>query len=305
METNDEVTHIVMYSGGLGSWYTAKKVIEKYGKENTLLLFTDTLIEDEDLYRFLIESSAKLFGVWHKKTQWLSDYCLEIPRLENSKLSDRKESLKYVREFAFELISNLVWLCDGRTPWEVYEDRGIIGNSKMAPCSMELKKDVADKYIHDNFRPNECICYVGIDWSESHRYERLVPKKFPYIYKAPLTEPPIVSYSEIKEELNRDGIELPKLYKEGFPHNNCGGFCCKAGKGHFADFYSKMPERFNHHAEKELSLMKQIDRNNTVLTETVEGEIVNISLIDLAKRSEENRNQFDMFDSGGCGCFID
>ena len=51
-----------MYSGGLGSWATAKIVIERHGKENTTLLFADTLIEDEDLYRFLDEG-AKYLGV--------------------------------------------------------------------------------------------------------------------------------------------------------------------------------------------------------------------------------------------------
>ena len=49
--------HIVFYSGGLCSWATAKRVVEKHGKENVLLLFTDTLIEDEDLYRFISETA--------------------------------------------------------------------------------------------------------------------------------------------------------------------------------------------------------------------------------------------------------
>lgn len=45
--------HIVNYSGGVGSWAVAKRVIARHGAENTTLLFTDTLIEDSDLYRFL------------------------------------------------------------------------------------------------------------------------------------------------------------------------------------------------------------------------------------------------------------
>lgn len=45
--------HIIQYSGGICSFFTAKRVVEKHGKENVTLLFCDTLIEDEDLYRFI------------------------------------------------------------------------------------------------------------------------------------------------------------------------------------------------------------------------------------------------------------
>jgi ferritin-like metal-binding protein YciE len=46
------VKHIVFDSGGIGSYSTLKRVIAKVGKENVIRLFTDTLIEDKDLYRF-------------------------------------------------------------------------------------------------------------------------------------------------------------------------------------------------------------------------------------------------------------
>lgn len=45
--------HVVFFSGGACSYCTAKRVIENVGKENVVLLFTDTKIEDEDLYRFI------------------------------------------------------------------------------------------------------------------------------------------------------------------------------------------------------------------------------------------------------------
>ena len=45
--------YIVSISGGIGSFAAAKRVIDKYGKENVDLVFCDTKTEDEDLYRFL------------------------------------------------------------------------------------------------------------------------------------------------------------------------------------------------------------------------------------------------------------
>jgi PP-loop superfamily ATP-utilizing enzyme len=41
-EKGDNMKHIVMYSGGAGSYILSKRVIAKYGKENTILLFADT-----------------------------------------------------------------------------------------------------------------------------------------------------------------------------------------------------------------------------------------------------------------------
>jgi 3'-phosphoadenosine 5'-phosphosulfate sulfotransferase (PAPS reductase)/FAD synthetase len=57
-----DVDHIVMFSGGLGSWEAAKRVAEKYGTSRLILLFCDTLIEDPDLYRFLPEAAENVGG---------------------------------------------------------------------------------------------------------------------------------------------------------------------------------------------------------------------------------------------------
>ncbi len=54
--------HVIMYSSGIGSWAAAKRVAEQRGTENLILLFADTLIEDEDNYRFLEESAAEVGG---------------------------------------------------------------------------------------------------------------------------------------------------------------------------------------------------------------------------------------------------
>jgi hypothetical protein len=49
---------VVLFSGGIASWAAAKRTVEQYGVERTTLLFTDTMTEDEDLYRFLDEAAA-------------------------------------------------------------------------------------------------------------------------------------------------------------------------------------------------------------------------------------------------------
>jgi len=54
--------HIVSFSGGIGSYVAAKRVVEAHGTENTVLVFTDTKGEHPDLYSF-IDSAAKVLGV--------------------------------------------------------------------------------------------------------------------------------------------------------------------------------------------------------------------------------------------------
>ena len=49
------VKHIISLSGGIGSYYTLKRVLEKRDKKDVICVFCDTLAEDGDLYRFLTD----------------------------------------------------------------------------------------------------------------------------------------------------------------------------------------------------------------------------------------------------------
>jgi hypothetical protein len=51
---------VVMFSGGKGSWAAAKRAVARYGPADVTLLFADTLVEDEDTYRFLRESAGNV-----------------------------------------------------------------------------------------------------------------------------------------------------------------------------------------------------------------------------------------------------
>lgn len=254
--------HIIFYSGGLGSWMTANRVIEKYGIENTILLFTDTLIEDEDLYRFLDETE-KDFGI------------------------------------------NITRIADGRDVWEVFKDVRWIGNSRVAQCSHLLKQKKAREWIENNFNPDECVLYLGIDWTEQHR--TVAPRKHwkPYKVEFPLCKEPYINKIDIVKELESRNIEIPRLYNMGFTHNNCGGFCVRAGQGHFINLLKQMPERYKYHEEKEQEMIKFLGRNDvSILTRQRNGIKENLTLKQLRKDYETAPQQIDMFDIGGCGCFV-
>jgi hypothetical protein len=68
------IKHLVMFSGGICSWATAKRVVERHGVEGVVLLFADTMIEDEDLYRFVDEAivniGARFVRIADGRTPW-------------------------------------------------------------------------------------------------------------------------------------------------------------------------------------------------------------------------------------------
>ncbi len=261
------ITRIVYFSGGIGSWAAAKRVARQHGTEHLKLVFADTLIEDEDLYRFLHEAAENVGG-------------------------------------------ELVVLRDGRTPWEVFRDVKFMGNSRVDPCSRVLKRDLLNKWRTDNYGPEECVSYVGIDWTESHRLERLQPRFAPYTVWAPMCERPLLEKDEVLAWARREGLEPPRLYGMGFAHNNCGGWCVKSGMAQFKLLMEKFPERYEHHEAQEEAFRELIGKDVSILTlrRTIGGEKRRrpLTMREFRHRLESgNHEGFDKFEWGGCGCAID
>jgi len=252
--------HIVSFSGGLGSWLAAKRVAEKYGTDDLYLVFTDVLIEDEDLYRFLHEAAKNVGG-------------------------------------------KLITLTDGRDPWQVFHDKRYMGNTRTAHCSQELKSKPFEKWLKEQDFDDFTV-YLGIDWSEEHRLTAH-RKHVNHKVEAPLCDAPFLSKQDVMDTLRDNNIALPRLYKMGFSHNNCGGGCVKAGQGQWAMLYNKMPERYAVFEAKQEKLMNEIKTARPFLRVTVDGSLNYVSLKDYRENFLEKNTTIDMFDIGGCGCFVD
>lgn len=90
--------HIVQYSGGINSWATAWRVRRIYEIHETTFLFADTLIEDEDNYRFIRET-CDWFGVpatvvSDGRTPW--ELFMEQHYLGNSRVAPCSKYLKQI-----------------------------------------------------------------------------------------------------------------------------------------------------------------------------------------------------------------
>jgi hypothetical protein len=298
--------HVVQYSGGLGSWATAKRVKEEYGTLNLQLLFADTLIEDDDLYRFLIESSADIFD--QETPQDLVLQTQNIPSIEYGE--DRKKSLLNLATSAREAIPGLIWISEGRDPWEVFFDRKFLGNSRVDPCSDVLKRKFLRKWMEKNHNPRCAVAYIGIDWTEEHRLKRAADSWKPWEIRAPLCEPPLRAKAAFEAELEARGIAVPRLYGVGFPHNNCGGFCIKAGMAHFSHLAKTSPKRYAYHESREQELRSYLGKDVAILRDrTKEARAANdgkprpMTLRELRVRLEDG-GEIDSNEWGGCGCAI-
>ncbi len=251
--------HIISLSGGIGSYFTLKRVLEKVDKKEIELVFCDTKFEDEDLYRFLKD-------------------------IEN------KFSIK------------IKILTDGRTPIELSEQEKFLYNSRVANCSKVLKSKMFREYLKT--LTEEATLYFGIDFTEAHRCKALIRNYSQYKVEFPMCKQPYLYKNEMIEMLKEDGIEIPKLYKLGFSHNNCAGRCFKGGIGHYKKLYEKLPNNYKEMEEAEKRIAEKIGKKVTILKR--KGNPFSLEeLRMLLEQEPEQLTLFECHDVGGCGCFAD
>lgn len=254
--------HIVFFSGGLSSYFTALEVAKREGTGNLKLLFTDTSYEDPDLYRFLKEAAADVGG-------------------------------------------ELVWLKDGRTPWDVFRDVRFLGNTRLDPCSRVLKREPAQRWVKENYPDSlNVTLYIGMSYDEKGRWERSVRYWSPYSVESPLLEFPGLDRFAMLSKCKARGIEPPVLYDLGFPHNNCGGFCVKAGHRQWDLLRVELPEKFAEEEANEKEFREWIGKDVSILRDRRGGgQMLPMTLELFRQRMEADRQP--LLDWGGCGCFSD
>ncbi|MCM3272579.1 hypothetical protein [Paenibacillus elgii] len=297
--------HVVMYSGGSGSRNASRRVKIEHGAENTLLMFTDTLVEDRDTYRYMIESAAHLFDL--PKPYHLIAFCEKIPDIRSdADIVVRKSVLPELARKTMKFMPQFYWMQDGRTPWEVFREKRWIGNSQVAQCSHQLKQELSKKWVESTFQPEEVTLYVGIDWTEIHRMESIVKHWKPYTVLAPMTEPPYQDKREMHRIDRDDGLRQQRLYEKGFSHANCGGFCVRGGQGHFINLLKQNRAYYLYNEAKELEMQEFLGRTDiSILTRTVNREEQTLTLKQLREEWDAGlRQQIDIDDIGGCGCYV-
>lgn len=217
-----------------------------------------------------------------------------------------EDCYRFLHEGAANIGLPLTIIADGRTPWQVFEDEKFIGNSRIDPCSKILKRGLLDKWRKENCDPANTMVVVGILWDESHRIERLQKRETKWQFAAPLCDKPWISKNECLDWAEREGIKVPRMYAMGFAHANCGGFCVKAGHGHFKTFLAHFPERYLEHEEKELALMEKLGSRWGVMKDRRGGETKPLTMRQFRHRVEQGDvTKEEELDLGGCACAIE
>lgn len=197
----------------------------------------------------------------------------------------------------------IITLTDGRTPWDVYVDKRWIGNTRTAHCSTELKTKPVKAWLDANAAPDDPLV-LGMDWAEMDRIERAALAWTPRPVVSLLNKFKVYRWQH-ESILARHGIAPPRLYAQGYEHNNCGGFCCKAGQGQFARLLASNPSRFAHHESEMERAMDAIGETaRPFLRVTVGGSLQYMTLREF-RHYVEAGGQTDMFSPAGCGCFTD
>jgi hypothetical protein len=111
---------------------------------------------------------------------------------------------------------------DGRTPWQVFEDKQLLGNSLLAPCSYVLKILPCRHWLTANTDPARTVLYVGIDNSarDRRRAPGIAHGWAPWRVEFPLLDEPELSKDDMLAEARALGLRPPRAYELGFAHAN-------------------------------------------------------------------------------------
>lgn len=317
-----------MFSGGEGSYRAAKIDRARFPDADYGLVFTDTLYEDADTYRFLIEAAADVLGRrlnWAVDVEAAPDYRVsaDTPIEEYQGNPEWRAWLADLRERATTAMPELVWLVEGRDPWEIFRDRRFLGNSQVDLCSRIAKRELADDWAmgHCN-RMGELFgaadtFAVGIGMDERHRFDDnegggLRPRKAEagWHYHAPL-----IDAEEAEEHLTllfapveQLGVRGQRMYRQGYKHGNCGGFCIKAGMAHWANRFRVAPDRYAYDAMMERKLGVYLGKPIAMLTDRSGGTGKRPLTLDaFARRLRAQPTKKYEYQPGesGCGCMTD
>ncbi|KZZ84382.1 hypothetical protein [Bacillus sp. SJS] len=232
--------HVAMFSGGASSAYIAYNMVQAYGKENSILFFTNTLWEDDDNYRFMdevadyigLEITERVDGRTPEEVFY--DYRF----LGNSRLAKCSEELKVYQTIVF----------------------------------LEELRDVhnLEPILYFGIGPHESHRAVNLKEFYEHRPVEPIQTRFPMIdtFKADIDVKSIIE--------NEWGIKLPRMYTiaekmkpelgiKGFSHANCGGRCVRGGFQHYALLYAVWPDKYAEQEEMEENFRKHFEKNVSIL----------------------------------------
>lgn len=135
--------------------------------------------------------------------------------------------------------------------WQVWEQTKYLVGPTGARCTVELKKQVRNK-----FQKVSDLQVFGFTSEEQSRAERFVEQNPDVDLYSPLIEKNY-NKQDCFKVLQEAGIQLPAMYHLGYKNNNCIG-CVKGGAGYWNKIRKDFPEVFTRMASLERSLNRKV-----------------------------------------------
>lgn len=173
--------HVVQFSTGVGSAYTAKLVIDRNPDDKVLLLFADV---------------ARDGGEWWE--------------------GEDPDNYRFANDIVEALDVELVTVRDGRGVWGLAAEQRMIPNNRAPFCSRILKHEPCQQWLTDNCDPATTVLHVGIDITEAHRCEPIVSRWAPWQVEFPLMQRPYPLKTDALAWCRSIGVDPPRMYTEVF-----------------------------------------------------------------------------------------
>lgn len=244
----------VLFSGGMGSFLSAY-ILKIQGYQDVTLYFNDTMTEDDDLYRFLVECHDWLGYplVYDADGRDVFQVFIDEQYMGNTRKDVCSKNLKRLRRARWAARTKPNYLALGIDPWEV--DR------------LHRANDNREKAISK---------YMGLDRSPEQT-SNFISKSPRFV--SPLVDAECFDVDTLKQEaLEAVGTHQPVSYDLGFGHNNCSNFCVKAGLAHYKNLWEKTPEKYLYFEGKEQEVYDAVPGAKPFLKKTVDSELTYITL---------------------------
>lgn len=231
--TNAKV-YVVSVSGGLSSAEALERAITAKGLKNVRAVFADVGEAFDDFGNRICGEDEDLFRFLGETQRFLG---IEVTRL-------RSERYKNI--------------------WDVFFGERMLGSTLRDPCSRWLKRRVIDEWIRAHFVEFNTVRCLGFSWLEESRAHEFDKLSGYWQTWHPLLDPPYLTNEEIAQKWESRGIKRPRLYAQGYAHNNCGGFCVKMGLGQARDLLILNRAAYLWHEEQEQRFRREISADATI-----------------------------------------
>ena len=183
---------------------------------------------------------------WKKTVEMLRGH-MRVVAVNNPVAEEDPDNLRFARDVSDWVGEPLITWTNPKFPngsaVEVWNKRRAMAFPTGAPCTIELKKNARRDFENTH---NVALHVLGFTADEKKRHDRFTLTErsnvLPVLIHAGMTKQDCADY------LTASGLELPRVYREGYPNANCIG-CPKATSPTYWNLVRKTrPEVFRQRA---------------------------------------------------------